>query len=684
MGLLAGLLALSTFAGAALPSLPRVGSAAAFPSRSARPVVAASLIPFWWTQEQALAHYGAVRKEFLSSVKAIGAIPAEQRTFANTIQALEDVRARLEEQVATTGFLPSVSPDLEVRSALIGHFVSVLASDDEAYRAFQEYDARGEARDEPDQLLLKEMKRDFSLDGKGLDVAGVDRMQKLLMKLRELEKYFLRNIWRDHSFVSAAPSELAGLPPGLVSGFERTANGQAVIPVNVPATYRQVMSRARSPQLRERIEQAYSRIGAEFNGKNLDDALALRGEQARLLKRPSYAHLAMEGRSVKSPRAVARFLNGVRKTLMDNVRRESAELLALKKLDEPGASRLESRDIAYYTRRLRESRGFNEAEARAYFPTGRVIDAVLRRLETAFGVHFVEQTPGASWHPLVRLFALHDADGRRLASFYLDAYQRPDKTGGRFVQPLVRGRQLPDGSYREPLFAIVTNFDEPQEGRPSQLGHEELVGLMHELGHMLDDTLTQARYARFAGSSFGSGLDRAEVIPQLLEQLAWRPAFLASISGREDDASQPIPASLLDDMLAYARIGRARTIMTWAVWAAIDLALHALSPPRDVARLIDRLFVRFGLPPPPAGHMYQAAFSQLMGPYAAGYYTYLLGLNRALNLDSRFNLENPSVGADLRRSILAPGGEKELDAATRDFLGRDPDPKALERFLRTL
>ncbi|HVE14322.1 MAG TPA: M3 family metallopeptidase, partial [Elusimicrobiota bacterium] len=123
-----------------------------------------------------------------------------------------------------------------------------------------------------------------------------------------------------------------------------------------------------------------------------------------------------------------------------------------------------------------------------------------------------------------------------------------------------------------------------------------------------------------------------------------------------------------------------------AARAAVDLALHSLRPPKDVARLIDRIFVRFGLRPPPAGHAYQASFGHLMGPYAAGYYTYLTSLNRALDLYSRVGpaFADPAAGRDYRREILAPGGERGMDEAARAFLGREPDPRALERFLSGL
>lgn len=670
---------------AALPGFLNAQDVVIGPADAVRPAVSAGAFPSVWTKTAALAHYENARQEFWSAISAVGAIPPEQRTFENTIVALESARAVMAERVGTPGFLASVSPDPEVRATLSGHLLPLVEREPNAYRAVQEYAARGEKLSGADRLLLEEMQRDFRLDGKSLSAQDRDRMEKLRVRLSNLESWSGRNIWDDATTVTAGPGELAGLPADLLASFERTPDGGAIIPVNTPR-YWTVMSRADDSGLRHRAAEAHSRIGSKFNGQNIDEALTLRAEQARLLGSPSYAHLAMEGRSVKSPWSIARFLSRLSRALAPVVAKEDAQLLALKKENEPGASHLEPWDVDYYTHRLLRSRGFDEDEARAYFPTEKVIPALLRRAEPLFGVKFVELAQ-PTWHSSVRSFAVQDADGRRVASFYLDVYQREGKTGERFVQGLVRGRRLPDGGYREPVYALVTNFKEGAAGKASLMDHEELVGLLHEFGHLMHDVLTQARYARFAGGVFGSGLELAETPSQMMEQFAWDPGFLTSLSGRDGDPSRPIPAALLQAMLDQSRVGRARVLLTWTARAAIDLALHALRPPKDVAGLIDRIFSKMGLMPPPAGHMYQASFAHLMGNYAAGYYTYLLALNSALDVYSRFaheGLGNAAVGADYRRLFLAPGNEKDAKELARDFLGREPDPDALKRFIETL
>jgi Zn-dependent oligopeptidase len=657
-----------------------LAKASPLPVAGERPVVAAAPMTYAWTAAEAKAHFTAAESDFTTAISAIGAIPADQRTFANTIQALEDAQAAYDERVAPAGFLSLVSPDAVVRGALTDRLVTVLARLPDAARAYDEYSSAAGALSSDQRLLMDRIGREFRLEGRGLSEKKIRQIQILNSQIVKFNGYFRANLWGDSTVVAATRGEMSGVPAGEIDGIIRREDGSALISVNRTAAHEAVVDNAVNPDLRRRVALAHARLGGELNEKDLRRALHLRRFTAGLMGFPSYAHLAMDGRETDGPRATMRWLGRLRAALAPAVQREDAALVALKRRDDPTATRLEFSDIPFYTKRLHASLGFDENRAMSYFPVEPTITRVLSRLEPLLGVRFTA-TNEPTWHSSVRRIAIEDQTGRRLGSLYLDLYQREGKIGGRFAQPLIRGRILPDGSYREPVAAVVTNF------APSGLAHADIIGLMHELGHGLDDVLTRARFSRFAGGTFGVGLDRTEIPSQLLEQLAWNVDFLSAISGREGDSGRPIPAEIRDAMIEVSRIGRARTIMTWIANATIDLALHWLRVPVDIEALVDRVFARCGLTALPSGHLYAASFSHLMGLYSAGYYTYLTTMSRALDLYGRFTREglaNPLVGEDYRRLILEPGGEAAYRDAARAFLGRDPDPSALEKFLRSL
>jgi thimet oligopeptidase len=441
------------------------------------------------------------------------------------------------------------------------------------------------------------------------------------------------------------------------------------------------MDNAESEELRRELQERFFRKGGRDNVALLEEAIAVRDELARLLGYQSWAGYVLEERMAKTPAAVRAFLADLREKVAGKLRDDLDDLTAEKRahIGDPDA-RLELWDWRFYHNRLRKSRyAVDEFAVARYFPLDATLKGMFGIYERLFAVRFVPVEPANAWHPDVRAFAVEDADtGERRAYFYLDLFPRPDKFGHAAAFGLVKGRRLTDGAYQRPVSAMVANFTKPTETEPSLLRHSEVETLFHEFGHIVHQTLTRAEQHRFSGSSVQR--DFVEAPSQMLEHWCWLPEILAGFA-RHVDSGAPLPADLLDAMLAAKRLNAGVTTARQLFFAELDMAYHGGGVP-DTAALVEQLHPITGFAAP-QDTCFQAGFGHLFG-YDAGYYGYLWSQVFADDMFTRFAEEgplNPELGRSYRRTILEPGDAEDGDVLVRRFLGREPNTDAFFREL---
>ncbi len=624
-------------------------------------------------------------------------VAAADRTFANTLLPLDEVRATLALAGGRYGFLSNVTPDdalrreaREVRRQLTTCTSSIGFRED-VFAAVRDYAAQPEiATLGPlERRYLDHVLRDFRRNGFDLGPEVSARVQALRERLIALGVEFGRNIDESDDALWLEREDLIGLPAFYIEGLQRRqfddASGSGMryrVSLEYPEFYPFIESAERE-DLRRELFTLNQNKAAAANMPILEEAIAARDEIATTLGYASWAHYVIEPRMAETPEAVFAFLTDLEARVRVKADLDIAELTAVKRTHtgDP-AARLEIWDWRFYQQRVMQERYEVDSFAIAeYFPLDATLDGMFAVYQRLVGARFVEVPEPRAWHPDVRLFDVEDAaSGDHLGAFYLDLHPRPDKYGHAAAFTLRPGRVLPsEGSYLGGVSAMVTNFTKPGPGSPSLLRHSEVVTLFHEFGHILHQVMTRAPYARFAGTSVQH--DFVEAPSQMLQHWVWDAEVLASFT-RHVSTGAPLPADLLDRMVAAKHVASGLQYSRQLYFARLDLAYHAPGRTKDTDAIAEALHAITGFPFVEGTH-FQAGFGHLFG-YDAGYYGYLWSQVYGDDMAARF-ADAPAgdevVGRRYRETILEVGGTADGAELLRAFLGRE---LSMEPFLREI
>jgi thimet oligopeptidase len=632
--------------------------------------------------------YRAAEARFTAVADAVAAIPADQRTFANSIKPLHDAEAAYADALRPLTFMAKVSPDQKVRrmaeaiKARSNRYSLGYADRDDIYQAYKDVAAEREPLIGEDAKLLKDSLDAYKRSGMDLPMTERVNLKAIRQRLAELSQAFGKNLADYEDGLDLDPEQLKGLPEDYIKGLTQNKDGKLHVGLDYPS-YVPFMRHAKDPELRRQLYYKFNNRATDKNLPLLEETLSLREKLARILGYQDYAHLAISESMAKAPETVMAFLNRIKDMLLGPARQEKAALLELKRKEFAAAQTLEEWDFGYYANKLRKQRyEFDTEEVRQYFPVDTVIKGTLDVYQELLGLKF-QELPAQAWHPDIRLFEIKDAkNGRSIAYFYLDLHPRPHKYNHAMASTIIQGRELPDGSYRKPVSAVVANFSKPTPEKPALLTHGEVETFFHELGHIMHQTLTRAKYTSHSGTNVA--LDFVEAPSQMMENFVWRPEVLERISGHYKDPSKKLPPELLEKMLAAKNFNGAANALHQAVLAAMDQAFHSLPAPVDTTAVMAKVYQAFGLPAPPVGTHHQASFGHLMAGYQAGYYSYLWSKVFAQDIFSRFAEAgglSPKVGMEYRRKILERGSSRDEAESMRDFLSREPDERAFVKDL---
>lgn len=638
-------------------------------------------------------------RQHLAEIRAI-ADQAEPASFDNTIVAMERSGAllfrvskvffNLTESTST----PGLQKIQEQVAPLLAQHQDTIYLDGPLFARIdglmQQRDALG--LDAESLRLLERYHAQFVRNGAKLNEADKASLRAYNETQSKLITEFQQKLLADTEATAVLVSDVAELEGLDASGISAAAeaakaagkDGQYLIGLQLPSS-QGILSSLKNRALRERIHQASvarGNLGNANDTKTLVSQLAeLRAQRAALLGFPNHAAYVLADQMAGTPEAVDQMLADLAPAMLANAKAEAAEMQALLQADHPGAT-LEPWDWLYYAEKVRKARyDLDESEVKPYFEFERVLkDGLFYTMNQLYGITLEERKDLPVYHPDVRVFEVKDADGSSIGLFYADYFARPGKRGGAWMDSFVDQSGLLG---TKPVVVNVMGIPKAAAGQPTLLSFDDVNTMFHEFGHAVHGLFSQVRYPMLSGTNVPR--DYVEFPSQAHEDWSLDPKVLANYA-KHMDSGEPMPAALIDKIIAARRHGQGFASTEYIAAAMLDMAWHKL--PVDKARQDDVIGfetaalkaagVDYALIPPRYRSTYFAHIWP--GGYSAGYYAYLwsevLAADAFQAMGEMGGLGRTS-GQRLREHVLSRGMTADPMQLYINFRGHEPGTEAL-------
>ena len=643
--------------------------------------------------------------------------PGFPTVWVDISRVLDVSTERLGRAWGTVSHLNSVADTPELRAAYnealpkVTEFWTRLGADERLYAKYKAI--------EPSTLNAEQRQahknaiRNFVLGGAELTGAARERFAAIQERQAELSQKFSENALDATDAYShfATAIELDGVPDDVKQTAREAAQALGKegykLTLKMPC-YLPVMQFAKSSALREKLYRAYvtrasdqaDADASQFDNSGIiQEILALRLEESKLLGYSNFGELSVVPKMADSPAQVISFLRDLAAKARPFAEKDLADMRQFA-ADHLGLADPQPWDLPYVSEKLKEARySFSEQEVKQYFTAPKVLGGLFKIAETLFDVRICrDQAP--VWNPGVEFYRIErqnvkpgdgSAKNTLVGQFYLDPAARTGKRGGAWMDD-VRARWLrPDNNQLQtPVAHLVCNFAQGVEvdgvKKPPLLTHDDVTTLFHEFGHGLHHMLTQVNERDVSGIS-GVEWDAVELPSQFMENFCWEWDVLRHMTSHVD-TNEPMPRALFDKMLAAKNFQSGLQTLRQIEFSLFDMLLHTShDPAMGIMGLLEQVRGEVAVMQPPAWSRSAHTFSHIFaGGYAAGYYSYKWAEVLSADVYAAFEetarndgLPNLETGRKYREAILEAGGSRPAMESFKAFRGREPTLDALLR-----
>lgn len=626
-------------------------------------------------------------------------------TFANTLEAMERSGALLTRVTKvffnlTTANTSDTLQKIKSEEApkLAAHADAIFLNAKLFARVKAIYDARDALKLDPESRYLSERYyKTFVRSGALLSEADKETLRGLNQEEAKLTTKFEDDVLAETNngaLVIDNKADLDGLPENDIAAAaelakEKKLDGKWVIALQ-NTTQQPALTYLKNRAVRERLFKLSvnrGNHGGDNDTKAIVTRLAqLRAQRAKLLGYPDHATFSLDDQMAKTPQAAEKLLTGIVPAATAKARNDAARMQKL--IDtEKGGFTLGPQDWQYYAEKVRKAEyDLDDSQIKPYFELDRVLhDGVFFAANKLYGITFKERKDLPVYNPDVRVFEVFDINGKSLALFYADYFQRSNKDGGAWQDSFVDQSNLLN---TKPVVINVCNFSKPSAGQPALLSFDDVTTMFHEFGHALHAMFSNIRYPMLGGVS----RDFVEFPSQFNEHWAMDPAVFANYA-KHYQTGKPMPPELVTKIKRSRTFNQGYAVTEYLAAALLDMAWHSLPPTaaeQDANKFETDALKRFQIDMPQVPPRYHTTyFSHIWdGGYSAGYYAYLW--SEVLDDDAFYWFKEHggltrANGQRFRDLVLSKGGTQDVATTFRNFRGRDPivEPLLEERGLKT-
>ena len=575
-----------------------------------------------------------------------------------------------------------VHPDAKLRDAgrrcerEYSELYSELFLDKRVYDAIKAVDL-GKA-DAATKRFATDLIRDYQRAGITLDGKQRDRMMEISEQITDVGQQIHTAIAGDTRFIEVTGvARLAGMPEDWIAAHPPDAKGIIKITTEYP-DYGPFSSYANDDELRKQLYIKFRSRADATNEAAIRKLLVLRAEKAKLLGFKDWADYQSDDNMLRGGKHAQQFIERITALARTRAKQDYAELLAQLKQHDPKATAVADWQKAWLETQVKKQKyAVDAAAVRDYFAYDKVLAGLLDVTAAIYDVQYQPVTDSRTWHPDVKVFDVM-RKGDKLGRIFLDMHPRPDKYNHAAMFPMrdgLAGKQLPEG-------ALVCNFPNPRTSAPALMEHADVVTMFHEFGHLMHQVLG-GNQRWISQSGIATERDFVEAPSQMFEEWGWSYETLSRFA-KHHKTGEVIPRDLVAKLSKSRRFGIGLWTVQQMFYAAISLHFHQVDPkPLDQLATLKKLQAKYTPFAYVAGTKLHTSFGHLVD-YSSMYYTYMWSLVIAKDLLTPFEqagLMTTTTTYKYRDKILAAGGTKDAAELVRDFLGRDYDFKAYEKYL---
>lgn len=618
----------------------------------------------------------------------IDQVPAEKRSYANTVLVYEQAYFQFFTQQQILKVLANLSEDSGIQTAAN---VALLELDEYAramllrnvtlYQALDEYEKNGKdpyRHIKPVTFFLESSFEQFARQGMQLSVEKRAELLQLEKDINNLSGRFCSNVFHDRRYLIVDVDQVSGISETFLSGLSKDDQGSYIFPID-HATFEMVMQTCQNANTRKDYFLLYKQIGYPLNQTVFKDLKEKRQEYCNILGFNNFANYQLSSNMMQNFKKADSFLWNMVKDLQPH---DDAEFAAMMRHLPASVVLNSDKKIEpwdqKFVKHAYEKKHFkiDDEMVSNYFPLKHVLPVMLDQLSKFFHIEFEIQETQNLWAPNLVCYRVRSMKHQAILGYlFFDLYARDAKRDDGMYEMTIIPAIRDDCSLPcVGACVVVANFksdnqDQPDQNQEVTLHFSEVKSLFYQMGYALHSIFGATRFTKFSGTQ--TVFDFKEVPSKVLQHWLLQPAVLNQLSHHVKTGS-PLSREMIEQLIAREKFGRASNCLHQAFLGLV--ALNLCDHEKNVHSLIEKLHKKVfrHLAYEPEDHFELSFLPFADNAHGALWYGNILSDVIAADIFAeikRHGIFNHEIGMRYVTEMLSPGGSRSSYEMIKRFLG---------------